>query len=178
MAMKSKGWVRLFVAAAFMGGLGAVGNAMADAPDVSSRHFSKAQLEIDVSQAAETTWTRIGKFCDIRTWLEIPCAIIEGKEEDVGAIRLLMGSIVEVMTSKTASSYAYAAVDTPSSQQRFIHGSLEARPVGRKHCKLLYTLIYDDTQVASEVDRNHDLATRIGFLQKGLAKMKDIAEHP
>jgi hypothetical protein len=178
MSMKIKEWIRLPVTALFMAGPGAFSGAMADALDVSARHLSKAQLEIEVSQSAATTWTRVGHFCDIRSWLAIPCVIIEGREDELGAVRLLMGSIVEVMTSNTASSYAYAAVDSPSSPQKFIHGSLEARPIGRRHCKLLYTLIYDDTQVSSEVDREHDLATRVSFLRQGLEKMRRLAEQP
>ena len=111
------------------------------------------------------------------SWLDTPCEIISGDDSEVGAVRSLMGgSYVEVLTSQTRYSYAYAALDMKDSLQKFIHGAVEVRPTSKNRSKILYTLIYDDTQVADQADRNIDLERRSAFIRKGLRKMKEIAE--
>jgi polyketide cyclase/dehydrase/lipid transport protein len=148
----------------------------AQAPAGITHHYSTALVQIDVARPAKKVWEKIGKFCDIRIWLDVPCKIIEGNEDDVGTVRQLMGSINEVMTSKTTLSYTYAAPDTAASPQKFVHGSLAVSPIGKSSSRISYTLLYDDGLVPNAADRERELASRTALLKRGLERMKELSE--
>jgi hypothetical protein len=163
----------LLVAAAMFDGKAAIANP----PQDFARHYSKAELSIDIGRPAALVWRRVGGFCDIQTWGNVACRTIRGNDSDVGSVRELMGTLFEVLTSRTASSYSYAAVDMPSSPQIFIHGAVEVRDTGPGTSRILYTLLYDDTSVQDVAERDRDLARRTAFLKQGLERMKAISEH-
>ena len=63
-------------------------------------------LEIEVNKSAAEVWKRVGKYCDIGEWLQIPtgCTILKGKDGEVGAVRSVAN---EVLVGKTEFSYTY-----------------------------------------------------------------------
>ncbi len=44
-------------------------------------------MEIMVNRPAAEVWKRVGKYCDIGEWLQVPCTITSGKDGEVGTIR-------------------------------------------------------------------------------------------
>src|SRR5690242_12482204 len=63
-------------------------------------------LEIAVDRPAAEVWKRIGKYCDIAEWLQIPsgCKMLSGVEGEVGSVRSVAN---EVLVGKTELSYTY-----------------------------------------------------------------------
>jgi hypothetical protein len=55
------------------------------------------------------------------------------------------------------------------------HGFLEARAVSENTTKLLYTLMWDTSQL-SEDEKSADIERRRNIFEKALANMKEIAE--
>src|SRR5436190_9716795 len=102
------------VVAAFMIGLPVTARAQAPAPPadpnanivVANPTYTTIPLEIDVNRPAAEVWARVGKYCDIGEWLQIPggCKMLSGAEGDVGSVRSVAN---EVMVGKTQYSYTY-----------------------------------------------------------------------
>ena len=61
-------------------------------------------MEIAVNRPAAEVWKRIGKYCDIGEWFQIPCTITQGKDGEFGAVRSVAN---EVLVGKTELSYTY-----------------------------------------------------------------------
>src|SRR5439155_9492336 len=76
----------------------------ASGPAVASPTYTSIPLEITVNRPAAEVWRRVGKFCDIGEWLQIPCTITSGKDGEFGAVRSVAG---EVLVGKTELSYTY-----------------------------------------------------------------------
>src|SRR5262249_52747119 len=95
-------------------------------PAVSNPTYTSIPLEITVNRPAAEVWKRIGKFCDIGEWLQIPCAITSGKDGEFGAVRSVAG---EVLVGKTELSYTYTQTVRNDRPYNLYHGTLEARPV-------------------------------------------------
>jgi hypothetical protein len=73
-------------------------------------------------------WKRIGKYCDISEWLQIPagCKITSGTDGEFGAVRTVG---TEVLVGRTELSYTYAQTPKEGTPYNLYHGTLEARPV-------------------------------------------------
>src|SRR5215510_3900126 len=56
---------------------------------VASPTYTSIAMEIDVNRSAAEVWKRIGKYCDIGEWLQIPggCKITSGTDGEFGAVR-------------------------------------------------------------------------------------------
>jgi hypothetical protein len=65
--------------------------APADATVVASPTYVSIPLEILVNRSAADVWKRIGKYCDIGEWFQIPCTITSGKDGEFGAVRSVAG---------------------------------------------------------------------------------------
>ena len=65
--------------------------------------YTTIPLEIDVNRPAAEVWARIGKYCDIAEWLQIPagCKMLSGAEGEVGSVRSVAN---EVLVGKTQYS--------------------------------------------------------------------------
>ena len=61
-------------------------------------------MEIMVNRPAAEVWKRVGKYCDIGEWLQVPCTITSGKDGEVGTIRSIGR---EILVGKTELSYTY-----------------------------------------------------------------------
>src|SRR5687768_8187443 len=89
-------------------------------------------LEIAVDRPAAEVWKRVGKYCDIAEWLQIPagCTITAGKDNEIGAVRSVAA---EVLVGKSEFSYTYTQTvffqNRSGAPYNLYHGTLEARPV-------------------------------------------------
>src|SRR6478735_6364063 len=103
-------------------------------------------LEIDVNKPAAEVWKRVGKYCDIGEWLQIPtgCTILKGKDGEVGAVRSVAN---EVLVGKSEFSYTYTQTVRAGRPYNLYHGTVEVRPVTDKTSKNYYTRINDNSRL-------------------------------
>lgn len=143
---------------------------------VPNPNYVTIPMEITVNKPVKDVWARIGKYCDITEWLQLPgtCEITSGKDNEVGAVRTVGA---EILVAKTEYSYAYTQPVREGRPYNLYHGNLEARAIDAKTTKILYTLIYDlslvpgdDAAKAADVERR-----RVAFT-RGLNNMKILAE--
>ena len=132
-------------------------------------------LEIAVDRPAAEVWKRIGKYCDIGEWLQIPagCKMLSGVEGEVGSVRSVAN---EVLVGKTEMSYTYTQTVRAGRPYNLYHGTLEVRPVTDKTSKIVYTLMYDNSMLPDDAAREKDKASRTGVFQRAMANMKTLAE--
>ena len=132
-------------------------------------------LEIAVDRPAAEVWKRIGKYCDIGEWLQIPggCKMLSGVEGEVGSVRSVAN---EVLVGKTELSYTYTQTVRAGRPYNLYHGTLEARPVTDKTSKIVYTLMYDNSMMADDAAREKDKASRTATFQRAMNNMKTLAE--
>jgi hypothetical protein len=130
-------------------------------------------LETTVNKPAAEVWKRVGKYCDIGEWLQIPCTITSGKDGDVGAVRSVAN---EVLVGKTELSYTYTQPVRTDRPYNLYHGTVEARPVTATTSKLVYTLVYDNSMLADDAARERDKTQRTTQFTRALQNMKTLAE--
>src|ERR1700761_5647279 len=109
-------------------------------PAVANPTYISIPMEITVNRPAAEVWSRVGKYCDIGEWLQVPCTILSGKDGECGPIRSIGN---EVLVGKTQLSYTYTQPVREGRPYNLYHGTLEARPVNATTCKLVYTLMFD-----------------------------------
>lgn len=130
-------------------------------------------LEIDVNRPAAEVWKRVGKFCDIGEWLQIPCTITYGKDGEFGAVRSVAN---EVLVGMTELSYTYTQPVAAGRPYNLYHGTLEARPVTATTSKLVYTLMYDNSMLPDDAAREKDKQQKAATFTRALQNMKILAE--
>jgi hypothetical protein len=130
-------------------------------------------LEIVVNRPAADVWKRIGKYCDIAEWFQIPCTITSGKDGEFGAVRSVAN---EVLVGKTELSYTYTQPVREGRPYNLYHGTLEARPLTAMTSKLLYTLVYDNSMLPDDAARVRDKAQRTTQFTRALENMKILAK--
>jgi hypothetical protein len=152
-----------------------VGSAIAQAPGpaVASPTYVSIPLEITVNRPAADVWKRVGKFCDIGEWLQIPCTITSGKDGEFGAVRSVAN---EVLVGKTELSYTYTQPVRNDRPYNLYHGTLEARPVTATTSKLVYTIFFDNSMLPDDAAREADKARRTATFTRALQNMKTLAE--
>jgi hypothetical protein len=142
-------------------------------PAVASPTYTSIPLEISVNRPAADVWKRVGKFCDIGEWLQIPCTITSGKDGEFGAVRSVAG---EVLVGKTELSYIYTQTVRNDRPYNLYHGTLEARPVTATTSKIVYTIFFDNSMLADDAAREADKTRRIATFTRALQNMKTLAE--
>jgi hypothetical protein len=147
--------------------------APADATVVSSPTYVSIPLEITVNRPAADVWKRIGKYCDIGEWFQIPCTITQGKDGEFGSVRSVAN---EVLVGKTELSYTYTQPVRAGRPYDLYHGTLEARPVTATTSKLVYTLVYDNSMLADDAAKQRDRERRTATFTRALQNMKTLAE--
>ncbi len=152
---------------------GPAGSPAADATVVAHPTYISIPLEIDVDRPAAEVWKRVGKFCDIGEWLQIPCTITYGKDGEVGAVRSVAK---EVLVGMTELSYTYTQPVAAGRPYILYHGTLEARPVTATTSKLLYTLMYDNSTLPDDAAREKDKQQKAATFMRALQNMKILAE--
>ena len=140
---------------------------------VANPTYVSIPMEIAVNRPAAEVWKRIGKYCDIGEWFQIPCTITQGKDGEFGAVRSVAN---EVLVGKTELSYTYTQPVREGRPYTLYHGTLEARPVTATTSKLVYTLVYDNSTLADDAARERDKAQRTTTFMRALQNMKSMAE--
>jgi hypothetical protein len=140
---------------------------------VTNPTYVSIPMEITVNRPAAEVWQRIGKYCDIGEWFQIPCTITQGKDGEFGAVRSVAN---EVLVGKTELSYTYTQPVREGRPYTLYHGTLEARPLTATTSKLVYTLVYDNSTLADDGAREKDKAQRTATFTRALQNMKIIAE--
>jgi hypothetical protein len=133
------------------------------------------RLEVDVNKPAAEVWARVGKYCDIGEWLGIGggCQIISGKDGELGAVRSVAN---EILVAKTDLSYTYTQPLRVGQFYPLYHGTVEAKPVTATTSKLIYSLMWDASNLADDAAREANKTQRAGTFQTALNNMKILAE--
>ena len=159
--------------------VGVTGLASAQAPPapaplaIPNATYVSIPMEITVNRPAAEVWKRVGKFCDIGEWFQIPCTITSGKDGEFGAIRSVGR---EVLVGKTELSYTYTQPVSEGRPYNLYHGTLEARPLTATTSKIVYTLIFDNSMLPDDAAREKDIAQRRSRFMQGMENMKTLAE--
>lgn len=133
-------------------------------------------MEIDIDKPAEAVWAAVGDYCAIAEWGNLSCEITAG-DGGMGTVRSLLGGrILEIMVAQTELSYGYTQPVQEGQFYNLYHGFMEARPVTRNTSKMLYTLVYDVSNLETEEAKKADMQRRRTTFESMLVKMKDIAE--
>jgi hypothetical protein len=134
-------------------------------------------LEQEVARPAAEVWRRVGGFCDIQTWFPgARCQISSGQDGELGAVRTLNGSILEILVGRTDLSYTYTQPVRVGPAYNLYHGTLEARPTGPATSKLIYSLVLDNSMLADDAARKADLDASRAITTRALRNMKVLAE--
>lgn len=137
--------------------------------------YTRIQMEIDIDRPAEAVWERVGDYCDIGEWLDVPCEITTG-DGGIGTVRVVAGRVVEFMVAQTELSYGYAQPSVEGQFYNHYHGFMEARPVDDSSSRLIYTLVLDQSNLEDEAARQADIEGRRGMFERALQTMKQLAE--
>lgn len=142
---------------------------------VHNANYVTVNLDIEISKPVAAVWQRIGKYCDIGEWLNIPggCKMLSGKEGDVGAVRSVAD---EIMVAKTQYSYTYTQPVREGVPYNLYHGTLEARAIDETNTRLIYTLVYDDSLLETEEAKKGQIDRLNAIFTRALGNMKKLAE--
>jgi len=141
---------------------------------VANPTYVSIPMEITVNRPAAEVWKRIGGYCAIAEWFQIPnCTITQGKDGEFGAVRSVAN---EVLVGKTELSYTYTQPVREGRPYTLYHGTLEARPLTATTSKLVYTLVYDNSTLPDDAAREKDKAQRTATFTRALQNMKILAE--
>ena len=135
--------------------------------------YATVDMEIDVNRPAADVWKRIGKYCDIGEWFQIPCTITLGKDGEFGAVRSVAN---EILVGKTELSYTYTQPVRDGQRYNMYHGTLEARPVTATTSKIVYTLFFDNSNLPDDAAKQADKDRRRTQFMRALQNMKTLAE--
>ena len=141
--------------------------------------YVRIEMEIDINKPAAEVWSKVGGYCDISKWLpQLSCEITSG-DGGMGTVRSLAGGrIDEILIAQTELSYGYTQPVVEGQYYILYHGFMEARPVTATTSKMLYTLVYDVSNLADQAARDADMARRRTSFETALANMKNMAEMP
>jgi len=133
-------------------------------------------MEIDINKCAENVWAAVGDYCDIGEWGGLDCEITSG-DGGMGTVRALLGGrIIEILVAQTELSYGYTQPAVEGQFYNLYHGFMEARPVTANTSKMLYTLVYDVSNLADQAAKDADVARRRTMFENLLVNIKNIAE--
>lgn len=151
--------------------------AMSMAGAAQAQNYVRVDMEIDVAKPAAEVWEKIGGYCDISVWFNgLDCEITSG-DGGLGTVRVLAGGrVTEILVAKTDLSYAYTQPAVEGQFYNLYHGQLWAMPVTANSSKLLYTLVYDASNLENQEAVEADMARRRGMFEGALATMKELAE--
>jgi hypothetical protein len=151
--------------------------AMAGAAFAAEPEYATIKMEIDIAKPAKEVWAKVGGYCDISKWLNnVDCKITSG-DGGVGTVRVLAGGrVTEILVAQTELSYGYTQPVREGQFYNLYHGFMEARPVNATSTKMLYTLMYDVSNLADKAAKDTDIARRRGMFETALKNMKALAE--
>src|ERR1700688_1761473 len=142
---------------------------------VASPTYTSIPMKITVNRPAAEVWKRIGKYCDVSEWLQIPagCKITSGTDGEFGAVRTVGA---EVLVGRTELSYSYTQTPKEGTPYNLYHGTLEVRPLTATTSKIVYTLFFDNSMLPDDAARAADRARRTERVTQALQNMKILAE--
>jgi hypothetical protein len=137
--------------------------------------YASIEMVVDVNRPAAEVWKRVGKYCDIGEWFQMPnpCTITSGKDGEFGAVRSVAN---EILVGKTELSYTYTQPVREGQLYNMYHGTLEARPVTATTSKLVYTLFFDNSNLPDDAAKKADADRRRTQFTRALQNMKTLAE--
>jgi len=137
--------------------------------------YMSIRLEIDVNKPAAEVWARVGKYCDIGEWLGVGggCQILSGKDGELGAVRSIG---TEILVAKTDLSYSYTQPNRVGQFYDLYHGNVEAKPVTATTSKIIYSLVWDASNLADDAAREANKTQRTTTFQRAINNMKILAE--
>ena len=143
---------------------------------VEAPSYTSIPMEITVDRPAAEVWKRVGKYCDVAEWLQVPagCQILSGKDGEVGAVRSVGNG--EVLVAKTEFSYTYAQTPKEGTPFNLYHGTIEVRPLTATTSKVFYTLMFDNSILPDDAARAADRETRRARFTQALKNIKILAE--
>ncbi|MBI4887750.1 MAG: SRPBCC family protein [Acidobacteria bacterium] len=143
---------------------------------VASPTYTSIQMDITVNRPAADGWKRVGKYCDVAEWLQVPagCRIVSGKDGEFGAVRSVGGG--EVLVGRTELAYTYAQTPKEGAAYNLYHGTVEARPLTPTSSKIVYTLFFDNSMLPDDAARAADREARRARFTQALQNMKTLAE--
>ena len=149
---------------------------------VADPEYTTIRMEIVVNKSAADTWARVGGYCNLGKWIAtgrtVPCTVTSGQGE-MGSIRSINnGAVLEVLTARTDLSYGYAQPAREGQFYNLYHGFLEAKPMSATGSKLVYTLLYDVSNLPDKAAKDADVSRRRRQFEAALVNMKTIAEAP
>jgi hypothetical protein len=117
---------------------------VSDAP----KNWATIVMTANLNTNADEGWKKIkgDDYCAFITHLGLNSCVLTVGTGDVGTNRLLNGTINELMVSKTSRSYVYAQPTSPI----FYHGTMAVEPVTATTSRIVYTLVYDNANIAPE----------------------------
>ena len=135
------------------------------------------EMEIDITRSAEDVWAVVGEdYCAISDWFGFDCEITSGNGE-MGTVRALAGGrILEILVAKTELSYGYTQPVQEGAFYNLYHGFMEARPITNNSSKMIYTLVYDVSNLEDQAAKDEDVARRRTAFEGALVNMKELAE--
>lgn len=156
--------------------IGAVGAMVFSLSAMAQPEYVRIAMEIDVDKPAAEVWDKVGGYCDISVWFPgLECEITSG-DGGMGTVRVLAGRIIEIMIAETDLSYGYTQPVNEGQFYNLYHGFMEAKPVNANSSKILYTLVYDVSNLADQAAKDADMARRRTQFEGALATMKELAE--
>jgi hypothetical protein len=120
------------------------------------KNWATIVMTANVNHNADEAWKRIGgnDYCAFIKFLGMNSCVLTVGTGDVGTNRRLNDRIDELLVSKTSRSYVYAQPTSPI----FYHGTMAVEPVTATTSRIVYTLVYDNANIApaeraAEIDR-------------------------
>jgi Polyketide cyclase / dehydrase and lipid transport len=137
--------------------------------------YTTILLDKVVNRTPDQTWSKIGPYCSIATWLKVTCVVTTGNGSTVGSNRLLNGNNNEIMVGATPYSYTYTQPTTPI----LYHGTLAVEPLDHgRQTRIVYTLFYDQAPLNTAEAKIANREQRTKRFNEALDAMKALAESP
>ena len=138
--------------------------------------YQTIRLEIAIAKPAAEVWDKVGDYCAIAEWLEVDCTITSG-DGGMGTVRVLAGGrVTEILIAQTELAYGYTQPAVEGQFYNLYHGFMEARPVTATTSKMIYTLVYDISNLPDQAAKDADVARRTQMFQRAIENMKALAE--
>ncbi|MGF6492150.1 hypothetical protein ABIE56_000303 [Luteibacter sp. 621] len=135
--------------------------------------FATVVVRRKLSVSARVAWARIGNFADAGRFLGIESRVTEG-DGNLGSVREVGDTVVEVMVGQTRTSYTYAQIEGPMATLCY-HGCVAVEADGPDACELTWTLTFDQTLFSNEQRAaEHERLTQ--RFEGGVSAMKTLVE--
>ncbi|HWG76660.1 MAG TPA: SRPBCC family protein [Steroidobacteraceae bacterium] len=133
--------------------------------------FTTIVVSTEVAAPAAQVWKEVGDFCGVSAWLKMKCAYISGNG-GLGTVRQLAGRVDEVMVAQTPRSYT---ITQPANKDEF-HATLGVEPAGPHASKIIYSVVYDQSNLAPGETKEKYRAQHVRMYTGALAQMKKRVE--